>query len=743
MNRGFKIALSSVVPIVLVVAVVVMLAWPKGSLAGGGTTTSFNPNIDGPYAGADVDTNYAIVQLKGDPLSTYVKTKPPQGKKIDFNSSTVKSYRAQLSAERNDFKQWLQANAPKAQITGQFDIALNAVSVKLNGVSLATLQSAPMVQGADYEGLFHPDANATSDPDLSLINAFAAWDSTVNPQAGTGVKVAIIDTGIDITHPCFSDAGYPAQTRIGVVQFTNNKVIAAKVFNNNTPKFHYTPEALQEHGTHVAGTVACNFDTPANVNGVSIPHGISGVAPRALLGNYNVFPGDVTNARSEDIFDAMEAAYEDGFDIENMSLGGGYHGVLDLESQAVDNLDEAGMVVAVAAGNAGPGHFTIESPGRAERALTAGAATVGHAVLTPVSAGGNTYGAAAGEFATVSSNFTAPLGVVTGTGTNGLDTACSALPAGSLTGKIALVTRGACTFSTKIRNAQDAGAVAVLVGNSVAGDPIAMAQDGTPNQPNIPAYMVSRTDAGALKAFNGQSTTISATQQYIVTGNDDFMAGFSSQGPTRVDFRVKPDVVAPGVNVLSSIPHQFCATPPCFAFFQGTSMATPHLAGSAAVVKWAHPTWSAVQIRSAIVNTADQGVLKQSTSTNLETDVLVTGAGRENLGHAVNATVTLDPVSINFNDIPSGSGQNRPRSVTLTNVTNSTQTFSLSITGGDSGITYALDQSTVTLAAGASVTVTITISLNAGVADGGHQAFLHISNGSEVAHAVLFTWVKN
>jgi minor extracellular serine protease Vpr len=710
---------------------------------GFGFVHAASPNSDATTSNANVDTNYAIVQLKGDPLSTYVKTKPPQGKKIDFNSSTVKAYRAQLSAERNDFKQWLQANAPKANITGQYDIALNAVAVKLNGVSLATLQSAPMVQGADYEGIFYPDLDPiTTDPDLSLINAFAAWDNTTNPQAGTGVKVAIIDTGIDITHPCFSDAGYPAQTQIGDPHFTNNKVIAAKVFNNRTPTFHFTPEAVQDHGTHVAGTVACNFDTPANVNGVPIPHGISGVAPRALLGNYNVFPGNVTNARSEDIFDAMEAAYQDGFDIENMSLGGGFHGVLSLEAQAVDNLDQAGMVVAVAAGNDGPGHFTVQDPGMAERALTAGAASVGHTIRHTITAGGNTFDAAAGDFATVTSPLTAPLAAVPGTGANGLNIACSALPAGSLTGKIALLSRGTCSFSTKIRNAQNAGAIAVVISNSVPGPAIPMAQDGTPNQPTIFAYMVSIVDAGAIKAFDGQSITINVGK-YIVTGADDIMAGFSSQGPTPVDFRVKPDVVAPGVNVLSSIPHQFCATPPCFAFFQGTSMATPHLAGSAAVVEWAHPTWSSAQVRSAIVNTADQNKLLKSSGSGLETDVLVTGAGVENLGNAVNATVTLDPVSISFNDIPSGSGQNRPRTVTLTNVTSSTQTFTLSVTDGDGQINYSLDQATVTLAAGASATVTITISLNPGVTDGAHQAFLRISNGSEVAHAVLFTWVKN
>src|SRR5438128_9575090 len=137
-----------------------------------------------------------------------------------------------------------------------------------------------------------------------------------------------------------------------------------------------------------------------------------------------------------------------------------------------------------------------------------------------------------------------------------------------------------------------------------------MAQDGTPNQPTIPAYMLSRTDGQALIGSDGTATTIGASLDYILTANSNFMAGFSSQGPTDVDFRVKPDVVSPGVNVLSSIPAAFCVAPPCWAFFQGTSMATPHLAGSAAVVIGQHPDWSAAQVRSAIVNTADQGVIK-------------------------------------------------------------------------------------------------------------------------------------
>jgi minor extracellular serine protease Vpr len=214
-----------------------------------------------------------------------------------------------------------------------------------------------------------------------------------------------------------------------------------------------------------------------------------------------------------------------------------------------------------------------------------------------VTVGGNTYAAVSGDFPTVSADLTAPLGVVGGGGsaTGGLNTACSALAAGSLAGQIALISRGTCTFSTKIRNAQNAGAVAVLVVNNVAGDAIAMATDGTPNQPTVPAYMTAVANRTALMGANGGSTTIGATKQYFQSPNSNIMAGFSSQGPTFVDFRVKPDVVAPGVNVLSSIPHQFCAAPPCWAFFQGTSMATPHLAGSAAVILGQHPTWSAAR----------------------------------------------------------------------------------------------------------------------------------------------------
>ena len=707
------------------------------------TAAPSGPNSDQPNQSVGVDQSRAIVQLAGDPLSTYVKTKPAQGKKIDFNYSSVKSYRAQLSALRNDFKAWLHDNAPKARVTSEYDTSLNAVAVALNGEALDKIKTAPMVVQAQYEGLYVPTSDPTMDIDLEIIKAKEAWAQAGGAaNAGAGVKVAIIDTGIDITHPCFGDTGYAQQTQLGDKTFTNNKVIVAKVFNMKTPSMKYTPEALQEHGTHVAGTVACNANTPAVVDGVSL-YPMSGVAPKALLGNYNVFPGNVTNAHSEDILNALEAAYADGFDVANLSLGGSSAGIQDLVSMAIDDLDQADMVVAVAAGNSGPGHYTVESPGRAARALTAGASTVPHFIATPVTVNGQTYASTAGDFALVKSDLTAPLGVVLN-GTN-LSLACSALPAGSLIGKIALVSRGTCSFSTKIRNAQAAGAVATLVVNSVAGDPTAMGQDGTSNQPTIPAYMVGLDNKAPLMADSGLPTTIGASLAYFVSNYGDIMASFSSQGPTDVDFRVKPDVVAPGVNVVSSIPHQFCSAAPCFAFFQGTSMATPHLAGSAAVVIGQHPGWSAAEVRSAVVNTADQNVLKKSGAiTTPETDVNIIGAGRENLLSAVNTMVALDPVSISFGALPSGAGQTRTFSLVLTNVTGADAVYDLSVGSVTStGVAFSVSPSSVTLPAGGSQAVTVTLAADKGAAQGDHQATLSVSvEGSEVAHAAVYTLIK-
>jgi len=730
--RRMRLALAAALTAVLVIAA------PAGAVVRNGART------DAPATKVTVDKGYALVQLKGAPLSTYVKTKPAQGKKVDFTSATVKSYKAHLAALRNDFKAWLQAAAPKAQVVKGYDLALNAVAVKLNGTTLATIRGSSLVARAELEGLYYP----TTDPDLDVISATEGWAAAgqTSATAGAGVKVGVIDTGIDTTHSCFADAGYPTHLQLGDKKYTNNKVIVARVFNNKLNQNGFDAKAVQDHGTHVAGTIACNFETPATVTGAVIPQGVSGVAPRALLGNYNIFPGNVENARSEDILNALEAAYRDGMDIVNMSLGGGSHGIQDLLTVAVDNLDKANMISAVAAGNSGPGHYTVESPGSAARALTAGASTVNHQVTNPVTAGAASAAGVIGDFGTPAAwPVTGTLRVLAGDGVSGLNLACAALPAAPDATSVALIQRGVCDFSLKLYNVQQAGYTAAVVGNRVGGAPFTMGKGVAPTDPTITGVMIGLDTVDAFKAENGKAVTIAGPTYTYPFYDADVMADFSSQGPTDVDFRVKPDVVAPGVNVLSSIPTSNCGGKDCFAFFQGTSMATPHLAGVAAVIRQQHQDWPAWAIRSAVVNTADVDVLTKYTLDGLATDVNISGAGRVNVESAAGATALLDPVSVSFGSTPAGSGVTKSFTVRILNAGSSAATWHVGIAanGSASGVTFSTGTSSVTVGAGASATFTVNATFSKAASVGSKQAWLVVTDDAGlVAHAAVYARVK-
>src|SRR6266404_4929581 len=654
----------------------------------GGTPRS-NANADAFTRGPDVDNSSAIDQLKGDPITTYSATKPAPGRKIDFNGVAVRSYRAQLAARRNEFRNWLRANAPRARITSQYDISLNAVAVQLNGTPLATIAAAPMVQQAQYNALYHPNLSQSH----FIINADPAWGTAGGRAvAGAGIKIGDIDTGIDQTHPFFDPTSFSYPTEDGPwpkcdaadstshhqdqdCEYVSPKVIVAKVFYNKANQQGLDAQAIQDHGTHTAGIAAGVYPSEdAVVNGVLI-NDMSGIAPGAWLGNYNVFPGNVLNARSEDILNAVDAAVADGMDVLNLSLGGSYHGNNDLLAIGLDNAVDAGVVVAVAAGNSGPGPGTLESPGRARKVITVAASTNKHFVGQPFTypaGGGTTIGAAVGDFHAL------PTGSYNLFDTN--STSCTSVDPGA-SGKLAIINRGGCTFSTKVRNAIAAGAVGVLMINNVAGDPTAMAKDGGGGD-DLPAVMIGKSEGAALRVANPPDASAVATFQEFVTPNQDILAGFSSQGPTNVDFAVKPDVTSVGVNVLSSIT---CVGKPdgCpgdgsgWAFFSGTSMSTPHIAGSAAVLLNLYPDWSPAQIKSALVNRADL-VIKDAITGTHDVGPTAQGTGRENLSVAAAATTWMDPVSASFGKVTVG----HPTSLTITlsNPTGTDETFTVSTT---------------------------------------------------------------
>jgi len=724
------------------------------------TVLSLAPIFTGAiYSGTDaaptdngVLADYAIILLKDQPLASYdghvpgyARTMPTSGHKLDLSSAAAVSYAAYLANGRALAKGWLNNHAADVQVVDEYSVALNGLAVHLNGHNMNDLLNTPGASWLVPDYLYQVDMNRSP----TLIGAPTLWNAVGGQSnAGAGVKIGIIDTGIDQTHPFLTDntlpalAGFPKCDAIDSAagmadtqcNFVSNKVIVAKVFETRT---NFDGHAAQEHGTHVSGIAA----GVANTCAPFVPAcNLSGIAPKAYLGNYNVFPGNVLSASSHDIAKAVDAAVADGMDVLNLSLGGTAK-PSDVLVNAVNAAVDAGVVVAIAAGNSGPGAGSVQSPGIADKVITVGASTNPHFIGIPVTtASVGTIGAAIGQFANFVPAVTATF--VTTMPANG----CAPISQ-NLAGEIALIARGICTFTTKVRNAQNAGAIGVIVYNSQQGDPVAMAQDGTTPVPTIPAVMVSRPNGLLMAAAAPAMVTVDGTspQEFFSDGpSADILASFSSIGPPSLlspgvglgqpQDKIKPDVVAPGVNVYSSIPSFGCASPPCFAFFQGTSMATPHVAGSAALLIQLHPNWSPEQIKSALVNSAHRPVKSFTTGAALN-NPMVRGAGRIDLAAASQVTATLEAgngdgqASFSFGELPS-SGISRSFDLTLTSVSTSTVTYTISVVPAVAGPTISSSTTSLTVVAGGTGTVTISLTLSGSLANGDYYGDIHLTGGT-------------
>ena len=319
-------------------------------------------DTDGGSAAAG-STRSALVQLNGAPLSTDAKTKPPKGKKIDFTSGTVKSYRAQLNNLRNDFKRWLRDNAPAVKVTGEFDISLNAVAVQLNGTALATLRAAPMVAGVQFQAVYTPQAH--DDPDLALFTPTRRGREAAGAK-GSGVKVAIVDSGID------------ARPRLqGRRPIEGNgedehwgRLCRRLPQQGRQPGLSRRPTRTVTGRTSRARLAATS--TSRILDGITVDYDPRAWLRKATLGNFNVFPDDVASARSKDIVNALERPTR-GLPRCQHEPQRRFQGFNDLLSMAVDNLDQANMVSAVAAGNGGQQELRTRvarqgSPGRSRPA---------------------------------------------------------------------------------------------------------------------------------------------------------------------------------------------------------------------------------------------------------------------------------------------------------------------------------------------------------------------------------------
>jgi minor extracellular serine protease Vpr len=658
-------------------------------------------------AGAVSDDSYMIITFSDPPAASHVdevpghaRTKPAPGERLNPQAAEVQAYTAYLRGHQQEFRDWLAQRHPQAQVVRDFQLVANAVAVEANGVSVQQLRRGPGAASVQPAGLFRPLMNTSVD----LINAPALWAMVDGGQAaaGAGVNVAVLDTGIDYGHPFF---GCKDTTDVVQRLYYSGEVADPAL----PPPPPGAPEDMwHPHGTHVAGTIA-------GCVAVVLGQTWSGVAPAAAVHDYNVFPARGTgyaafggSAFSHDIAAALEDAVADGMHALNMSLGGSQRGPNDFLDEATNATVDAGVVVVTSAGNSGPGDATVTSPASAEKAISVAASTNSQIFGVQVDVDGTDYLAAIGDFGPAEQT-TGDL--VDWAAAAGGDTlACAPLPAGTFDeDQIVLIERGACTFTTKVRNAENAGAGGVLMYNNVAGPPVAVIHDGTLPFPAIPAVMVSAGDgADLVSALPATATLPSAATANLVSdpGFANVIAGFSSRGPTPHGDRLKPDVTAPGVNILSAV---FGAG---LGFSSGTSMSSPHIAGAAAALLSLYPDWSPADVKSAIVNTADPTAVTDHLTGTEDPGVLTRGAGLADLGAAAATPVTLHPATIGFGAWQGNRVVTDEREITLRNVTGGAITCTVALTGD------IVDVSHTGVSLGAGESATLVVSLDAG----NHQA---------------------
>ena len=565
-----------------------------------------------------------------------------------------------------------------ARVLYNVQTAYNGIAARIDVGILPQLRGHADVK-AVHALPIHQLENSTS---LPFIKAASAWAAT-SGNSGDGIKIAVIDTGVDYLHANFGGPGtaaaYTANNRAIVEpgSFPTAKVVGGMDFAGdaytgaNVPVPDADPLDCNGHGSHVAGTAtglgvnadgttfAGPYDGATPFSSFSIG---PGVAPRSQLYALKVFgctgsTGLTTQAINWAVDPNGDGDPSDHVDVINMSLGSNFGTSTDASATASSNAVLAGVIVVTSAGNAGDTHFISGSPGTSVRAIsTANIVDFGIqqstlTVNTPPAIAGN-KGALPATFNPVVTTPTEVTGSVkladdgstdlfpgAAPGSVGTTTdACQPFAPGFFTGLIALVDRGGgCGFTFKVKNAQDAGATGVIVANNAAGT---ISMGGSDPTITILSLSITQADGTAIKGqlAGGVNTTLRFTNL------GDTVSGSTSRGVRRNDTGVKPDIAAPG----SSIASTGVGTGNVSATISGTSMASPHVAGAMALLRQLHPTWTVEELKALVMNTANHDLFTGSHGTGNKFAVSRVGAGRIDLEDASNGQVVA------FNDDASG-----------------------------------------------------------------------------------------
>lgn len=530
-------------------------------------------------------------------------------------------------------QQQLAAQFTTSGLIYSYTHTLNGFAARMTAAQAADLRLQPGVVGVWED---QPEQVTTNKTPRLLGLTGAGGQHTLGIK-GENIIVGVIDTGISPNNPAFADDGsYPTLARYlgscdkgqDAAFNCNNKLIGARYFKaafESTyaiqPGEFISPRDADNHGSHTASTAAGNEGVTATIGGVERGV-ISGIAPRARVAMYKAcWNSDYTSPTGVqergcfygDTMAAIDQAVADGVDVINYSIGGSLTDLTTVAAAAKLRATQAGVVVAVSAGNSGANN-AMETVGTPAPWVISVAAS-GFAV----NALGVDSGLATPRITAVEGSITKSLDL-TGDVSGKIVVAapyqgCTALTnAADVAGNIVMIQRGTCPFADKVTQAQAAGAKAIVVANNVVGNPIAMG--GTIAAPaTIPGLMITQDGANAIVGAINAGTVVNVTLSPNYVANA--MADFSSKGPNKASYDIlKPDITAPGVNILAAgTPTTF--TKPQgndFAILSGTSMSSPHIAGMAALLKEQHPTWTPAMIKSALMTTAHQNVNKASST---------------------------------------------------------------------------------------------------------------------------------
>jgi minor extracellular serine protease Vpr len=630
--------------------------------------------------------------------------------------------RAAVQRDKNNFRR--EANQAGVQYTERyaFDTLWNGLSISITPSQLPKVARLSSVKAFyPVETIAIPETTSLGDPEMGTALAMTGADIAQSELglSGQGIRVAVMDTGIDYNHP---DLGGGWGNRvIAGFDFVGDAFNAADPANN-TPIPDDDPMDCNGHGTHVAGIVGAKAADEG---------GVTGVAPEVTFGAYKVF-GCVGSTFADIMIAAMEMALDDQMDVLNMSIGAAFQWPQYPTAQASDRLVNRGMVVVASIGNSGAnGVYSASAPGLGEKVI--GVASFDNSHINALTFDVNPSGQKVPYL---------PLATTPDPPTSGTTPDVVFVGRGCLSpfdpylddpaGKVALIVRGDCTFQEKYQRAADAGAAGVVIYNNVTG----LFAGGAVTPRNIFGVGISLADGLHMRGLldDGETVTMTWTDERVDAPNPTggLISSFSSYGLSP-DLALKPDIGAPGGLIRSTYPLARGG----YATVSGTSMASPHVAGGVALLLEAQPNTSSQAMRGILQNSADPKNWWGNPGLGFLDNVHRQGAGMLDIPGAILSTTKIEPAKLSLGESEAGPAtrtlvieNNGPGAVTydLSHVgalSTGGSTFTPSFFTGFAAVAFSAPN--VTVPAGGSASVDVIITANPGLPDrsqyGGYIVF--------------------